>query len=135
MASESLVMTVISSMLQGSAFTDETYMPQRLNSAWRARAACIGRTELFFAPHICWTDCPSDCQAGRKETGRYSRIKQAKALCNGVAGVTGQPACPVRDECLEWAIEVNFAHGFIGGKSARERKLIIKSRAATGTAA
>lgn len=125
-----------------SVFTDEDHDLPPIDTSWRSNAACIGHTDLFFSPHTCWTDCPEDCQAGRSEEGRFERIKAAKAMCNGAAAVPpselyphGMPerqVCPVRDECLEWAIETRYSIGFIGGKSERERKLLAKARATTG---
>ena len=96
------------------------------DTSWRKKAACLGRTDLFFPSHVCWVDCPDDCQAGRAEAGRYERIRKAREVCN---------SCHVEAECLEWALEVRFPIGFIGGRSERERKLLIKSRAMTGSPA
>ena len=83
-------------------------------------------TDLFYSSHICWVDCPDDCQGGRTEEGRYDRIKKARAVC---------AACPVEDECLEWALDSRFPIAFIGGKTERERKLLLRSRALTGAPA
>jgi hypothetical protein len=42
----------------------------------------------------------------------------AKAIC---WGKDGQPACPVRKECLKEAILNDEQHGLFGGMSHRER--------------
>lgn len=50
-----------------------------------------------------------------------SRIvnRAAKAVCAG---------CPVRDECLEWALANNEEHGVFGGQGPKERKRILRER-------
>lgn len=60
---------------------------------WQERAECRGEElEMFFS---------ADHEA------------EAKAVCGW---------CPVRDECLDWAIELNTSHGVYGGMTADERK-------------
>jgi WhiB family redox-sensing transcriptional regulator len=46
---------------------------------------------------------------------------EAKRVCMG---------CPVRRECLEYALTNNERFGIFGGKSERERRKILKERAA-----
>lgn len=46
---------------------------------------------------------------------------EAKRVCLG---------CPVRQTCLEWALQRNERFGIYGGKSERERRKIAKERAA-----
>lgn len=46
---------------------------------------------------------------------------EAKRVCMG---------CPVRSECLEYALENQERYGIFGGKSERERRKIAKDRAA-----
>lgn len=36
--------------------------------------------------------------------------------------------CPVREECLDYAIELNIQHGVWGGCSERERRRLRRSR-------
>jgi WhiB family transcriptional regulator, redox-sensing transcriptional regulator len=67
--------------------------------AWTADAACQGRTELFFAP------------AGERPEARVGREAKARAVCT---------ACPVMQECREWARE-HREYGFWGGESEEER--------------
>lgn len=45
--------------------------------------------------------------------GKGANLKPAKAVCAG---------CPVRQECLEYALAWNIADGIWGGLSARERR-------------
>lgn len=44
---------------------------------------------------------------------------QAKRICN---------RCPVRESCLEWAVETGQAAGVWGGMSEDERRVIIRDR-------
>jgi WhiB family redox-sensing transcriptional regulator len=62
---------------------------------WRAFAACSGKDpDLFFAP------------------GAIEH-KMAKRICRG---------CPVRMECLAYAMEEPVDHGVWGGMTERERR-------------
>lgn len=59
---------------------------------WQSRAECRGEdTEMFFS-----TD----------------HEDEAKAVCGW---------CPVRGECLDWAIGLNTSYGVYGGMTADER--------------
>lgn len=62
---------------------------------WTARAACRGVLDVFFG--------------GR---GANDQTRQAKAIC---------AECPVRDECLEYALDNEERYGVWGGKSEKER--------------
>lgn len=42
--------------------------------------------------------------------------------------------CEVRPECLEWALETDQMHGVWGGLTARQRRRILRKRAATRAA-
>lgn len=41
--------------------------------------------------------------------------------------------CPVRAECLEYALEYRIDHGVWGGASERERRRILRSRRRIGS--
>jgi WhiB family redox-sensing transcriptional regulator len=56
---------------------------------------------------------------GKSEQGRFNRIQQAKAEC---------AMCPVREDCLDWAIETNQDFGIWGGCTERERRKIRNER-------
>jgi WhiB family redox-sensing transcriptional regulator len=74
---------------------------------WRDRAAC--RTEdpdLFFPVG---TTGPALLQ-----------IEEAKSVCRG---------CPVRDDCLEWALETGQDIGVWGGLTELERRALRRRRA------
>lgn len=70
--------------------------------AWMLSAACLGRTDLFFAPD------DSESRAER----RY-RESQAKAVCD---------ECVVRVECLSEALKSDERFGIWGGLTERERR-------------
>lgn len=55
-----------------------------------------------------------------------SGVARAKAICNGDSHTHG--VCPVRDECLEYALVNRIDHGVWGGQSERARRITIKSR-------
>jgi len=72
---------------------------------WQDRAACRGHSAAtFFAP----------AHFERKEA-RAARERQAKAVCAG---------CPVRKECLSYALRIHEPHGIWGGLSEVERRAI-----------
>jgi hypothetical protein len=68
---------------------------------------------LFFTTHVCDAKCdgPKGCRA-RSELGRNQRVAKAKAVCR---------SCPVRAECLQWALDIGLEHGVAGGLTERER--------------
>ena len=71
--------------------------------AWQLRAACRGpQSEVFFPP----------AQTERKHE-RLERERRAKAICG---------ICPVRSDCLSYAIDLHEPHGLWGGPSESERK-------------
>jgi WhiB family redox-sensing transcriptional regulator len=77
--------------------------------AWQERGRCRGLdTELFYPPL-------------ESETPRQRRAREsaAKAVCSG---------CPVRGECLAWALASDERLGVWGGKSERERELLAGHR-------
>ena len=72
---------------------------------WHARALCHGAHELFHP------DGRSD-ELRRKE-------EKAKAIC---------ATCPVRKECLDYALTVREADGIWGGYTTQEREHLLKIR-------
>jgi WhiB family transcriptional regulator, redox-sensing transcriptional regulator len=65
---------------------------------------------------------------------------QARAACRGMGvdsffidpGPFWEPepcrACPVKMDCLAWALDHRIMHGIWGGKSERERARILKAK-------
>lgn len=79
-------------------------------TTWRDYARCHGAdTELFFPP---------------RDKNLYSKIAaQAKTYC---LGENGNNHCPVRAECLWYAIDGDELHGIWGGMSHRERNALVR---------
>jgi WhiB family redox-sensing transcriptional regulator len=74
--------------------------------SWPDRAACVGMdVQLFFAPD------------GEREQEREIRQARAAAIC---------ARCPVRQQCLDYALRNSIRHGIWGGLTregrARERR-------------
>ena len=73
---------------------------------WQQRAACRALdTELFFPP-----------PHSEHKQQREAREAEAKAIC---------ATCPVRVECLDWALRTEEPHGVWGGCSEIERKQML----------
>ena len=68
---------------------------------WMLRAKCRGVTPTEFFP--------SDGVG----------VEFAQRICGN---------CPVRDECLEYALKFRIEHGVWGGASERERRRILRRR-------
>lgn len=74
--------------------------------SWRYDAKCMDvDTDLFYPP---------------RDKALYKGIAdQAKAICWGTGDE--DPPCPVRKECLLYAVHMEDTHGIWGGMSHRER--------------
>lgn len=72
---------------------------------WIHRAACAGLPADWFFP-----------------TRGQGSVVLIQAVCD---------SCPVRADCLAWAVENRIHHGFWGGTSERERRRIRKAMVAT----
>ncbi|TMK32315.1 MAG: WhiB family transcriptional regulator [Actinobacteria bacterium] len=77
---------------------------------WQFDAACRGEdSSLFFAPNYF-----------EKRDQKEGREAKAKALC---------ARCPVREECLEYALQIHESHGIWGGLNEMERRQLLRERA------
>lgn len=76
---------------------------------WQWRAACRGEDSgLFFPPgHL------------EPKEEKDARERKAKAIC---------AACPVRIECLEYAIRIREPYGIWGGLNELERRSLIREQ-------
>jgi WhiB family redox-sensing transcriptional regulator len=74
--------------------------------AWMQQAWCVGVDDVYFFP----------------ARGRPDLEKKAKALCAG---------CPVRERCLEHALEQGEVFGVWGGTSEQERRRLAKETGAS----
>ena len=71
---------------------------------WQLSAACRGLASAsFFHPD------------GERGASRVRREQAAKAIC---------ATCPVRQDCLDWALKVGEPYGVWGGKTSEERALL-----------
>jgi WhiB family redox-sensing transcriptional regulator len=77
---------------------------------WQQEAACRGvDASLFFAPNYF-----------EKREEKLARESRAKAYC---------ARCPVRKECLEYALRIREPHGIWGGMNESERRQLLRERA------
>ena len=76
---------------------------------WQYRAACRGDDASFFF-------APSYFETKEEKEQREAR---AKAICE---------TCPVRTECLDYALRTREPHGIWGGLNEVERRAILRAR-------
>jgi hypothetical protein len=96
----------------GISYKHEKLLIDLSNDAYEIEAMCT------TAPNIWDAETPED-------------IQLAKQGCNGTPKNRishGTPPCPLRERCLEVALEVEADHCVWGGKSAYERKVIATRR-------
>lgn len=67
---------------------------ESIEQEWMREAACVGYPTAWWFP------------------GRGDDLRPAKKIC---------AACPVRVECIEYALETGSLHGIFGGLSHRQR--------------
>lgn len=80
---------------------------------WQAEGKCRGsRPGLFYPEKGEGEDATAVAQA-------------AKAVCNGA---DGQPVCPVKWECLQYALDNHEKFGVWGGRTERERNSLKRMR-------
>lgn len=79
---------------------------------WQAKSKCGGSRPRLFYPEKEGEDATAVAQ-------------QAKAVCNGL---DGQPPCPVKNECLKYALEHHEKFGIWGGRTERERNSLKRMR-------
>ncbi|HEY7594101.1 MAG TPA: WhiB family transcriptional regulator [Actinophytocola sp.] len=73
---------------------------------WRHRAACRDEDPELFFPI-------SDMGPGARQAA------EAKAVC---------ARCPVREQCLRYALDNGLDHGVFGGTTELERRKLTRSR-------
>jgi WhiB family redox-sensing transcriptional regulator len=74
---------------------------------WQLKAACRGpHAAVFFPPpHF------------ERKSDRLERERRAKRIC---------AQCDVRDECLEYSIQIREPHGIWGGLNEAERRDLLE---------
>lgn len=76
-----------------------------ITTDWTARAACQDEDPELFFPI-------SEVGPGARQ------IERAKAVCT---------RCPVRGECLSYAVDSGLDHGVFGGTTAVERRGLVRT--------
>jgi WhiB family transcriptional regulator, redox-sensing transcriptional regulator len=85
-------------------------MASAAHSSWQRHAACRGEdASFFFAPSYF-----------ERRSEKLARESVAKSIC---------ARCPVRAECLDFALEVRDPHGVWGGLNEMERRTLLRDRA------
>lgn len=81
----------------------------------------LGAALGIDAQALAWQDQARCAEVGADlwHPEKGERTGMAKAICRG---------CPVRAECLEYALDINDQHGIYGGKTVRERDRIRRAR-------
>ena len=89
-------------------------VPGRDERSWRRRAACRGEDPELFFP------------VGTTGPAALAQIAEAKKIC---------ARCPVRRECLEFAVARKQEYGIWGGLTEGERSLLRRRVAGSQPAA
>lgn len=76
---------------------------------WRVRAACRGASDIFFP-----------------DSQLVENLRPAQAIC---------ATCPVREPCLNWALDTNQEFGVWGGMTEGDRKRLRRRRYRAGRSA
>lgn len=80
---------------------------QPSTETWQVKAACRGpQAEVFFPPP----------QFERK-ADRLERERRAKHICT---------ECRVREECLDYSLQIREPHGIWGGLNEAERRNLLE---------
>jgi WhiB family redox-sensing transcriptional regulator len=84
-----------------------TVATERWEYGWQWRAACGGQdANLFFPPgHL------------ERADEKRERERKAKSICG---------ICPVRIECLDYAVRIREPHGVWGGLNEIERRRLVR---------
>ena len=78
-------------------------------TSWQTHGLCRTVDAAIFFPPAHFEHKPE----------REAREKRAKAVCG---------ECPVRGECLDWALTTREPHGVWGGYAESERKQILSGK-------
>jgi len=90
-----------------------SHLQQALPTDWQQQGLCRVEDATVFFPPVHFEHKPE----------REAREAKAKAIC---------ARCPVRIECLDWALATREPHGVWGGYSESERKQILMGRRKAG---
>jgi WhiB family redox-sensing transcriptional regulator len=81
--------------------TDSVFLQDDHAPTWQRFAECVRHAGVDFFP------------------ARGESVRDAKAVC---------AVCPVKAECLDFALRMKVAHGVWGGLSERERRTVRRQR-------
>lgn len=84
---------------------------------WKADAACRGMDPDLFHPQTGWSE-----HAEAHGPVVLGQVEAAKAVCS---------TCPVRQECLDYALAAGETEGVWGGLDPRERYRMRRGRRAS----
>jgi WhiB family transcriptional regulator, redox-sensing transcriptional regulator len=84
-----------------------------LDTGWQQQGLCRDTDTTVFFPPAHFEHKPE----------REGREAKAKAICRG---------CPVRIECLDWALTTREPFGVWGGRSESERKQMLLGKRKAG---
>lgn len=82
-------------------------LEQQERHDWHTHATCSGDVRANFYPPF----------SSERKAQRVGRERRAKALCG---------LCPVREECLSFALNNDEKFGIWGGTTERERRLLVR---------
>ena len=79
---------------------------QQVEQAWQVRGACRGPQAAVFFPPVTF----------ERKDEKLERERRAKDICR---------TCPVRQPCLDYAVQIREPHGIWGGLSENERRQLL----------
>ncbi len=96
----------------GTIFCEMNTSLPALDAEWRDRAACLSFPSILFFG-------VDDNETPVERRGREERAKEVCAIC------------PVRKECLEYALATKEPYGIWGGLNEPERRALLRERQAS----
>ena len=94
---------------KGATLRPEDLFEQTADLEWQDDAACNAYDNVLFFG-----------EEGESEIDKQAREGHAKSICQ---------RCPVREPCLEFAMETNQKYGIWGGMNDKERASLKRRRA------
>ena len=100
------------------AWGDDYSMPRVESAGWDNSDRILAIERPQYQKDASCRTC-DDASIFFPSPGDTESLKAAKAMCS---------TCPVIDACLKYALENNERYGIWGGKSTRERLLILRAK-------
>lgn len=95
--------------------------PEEDDRWWASQAKCNGMNPDYFFPVVRGADGLPIINYKGAEKPDLAGVDRAKKFCRGELDEFDQP-CPVRVQCLHWAILKGQWEGVFGGMVERERR-------------